>query len=322
MTFFDPTTTTAKTRYQKAVRLDGKTDEKYAPYQYAGTQLRVAVNAALAARRPLLLRGEAGAGKSTLAYDVAVVLGWSYYERVVSSRMAATDLLWQYDAIERLNDASDAKRETRPMAHYVRAQTLWWVLAPESAKQYRPGDADPVRVPGKGGRVLLLDEIDKADPDLPNDLLVPLGEGRFRVPEIGANGAIEGSRDNLLVVITTNGERELPAPFLRRCVCQVLATPGPDQLEAIAKAHFPQLSDKASASSAKRLIARMLEIRRAVRNDQHRPGTAEILDALRACLELGIDEDHSDWNELTLAMGWKNPEPAPEAIGGPSKASS
>jgi MoxR-like ATPase len=344
---FDPTTQDAKARYAHAKRRDGS-QNPYAPYQYEGSRLRIAINAALATKRPLLLRGEAGAGKSSLAYDVALVLGWTYYERVVSSRMAASDLLWQYDAIERLSDASktDRKDETRETkdktkrekkgekngvqkdetiapSKYVRPEVMWWAFAPDRAKKFAK-TPDPGIAGDKPGAVLLLDEIDKADPDLPNDLLIPVGDGRFHVRELNDDSEVKRSRD-CLIVITSNNERELPAPFLRRCVCQELVTPGKEDLLKIAAAHRPELRLQADTKKEKErvknetqraddLITRMIEIRKACKSGQHKPGTAEILDALHACFELGIDTQHADWVALTLAMGWKNTDAPPPSI--------
>ncbi len=299
---FDPSD---NTHYAAAKRRDGKA-EPYVRYRYDSTPLPMAVNAALTTSRPLLLRGEPGSGKSTLAYDVAMGLGWKYFERVISSRMSANDLLWHFDAVLRLSDGQVGK--AMDVARYIRPQPLWQALDPGSAAQYeenpdRHGDFYP-------GAVILLDEIDKADPDLPNDLLVVLGEGRFRVAELGDRGEITARRENILIVVTTNGERELPAAFLRRCVCVRLETPGAKELEAIALSHMPDLQGNPYLAG---WIQRMLEIRSACKSDQHKPGTAEILDAIRACRDLGVnDATHKDWVALTLAMGWKNPERPPE----------
>ena len=149
--------------------------------------------------------------------------------------------------------------------------------------------------------------------------------------ELGDKGEVARSRD-CLIVITSNGERELPAPFLRRCVCQELATPGKDALMSIARAHRPELKPSAKPTKDEKrriereekrtedLITRMLAIRAACKSGQHKPGTAEILDALHACFELGITTDHADWSALTLAMGWKNSEDPPAAIAETQKA--
>ena len=298
---FDPNDAT---HYASAKRRDGKPGD-YVRYQYGATTLPTAINAALTTSRPLLLRGEPGSGKSTLAYDVAMGLGWKYFERVISSRMSATDLLWHFDAVLRLSDGQAAK--AKDVSAYIRPQPLWRALDPESAAKF---DTKPDETDGaERGAVVLLDEIDKADPDLPNDLLVVLGDGRFRVGELGDEGEITSRRKHLLIVITTNGERELPAPFLRRCVCVRLETPGAKELESIARSHMPDLDDSPHLSG---WVRRMIDIRHACKTDQHKPGTAEILDAIRACRDLGVnDESHKDWVALTLAMGWKNPEPPP-----------
>jgi MoxR-like ATPase len=145
---------------------------------------------------------------------------------------------------------------------------------------------------------LLLDEIDKAEPDLPNDLLEPLDRLRFQVPNGPEVRAPEGLKT--LVVITTNGERELPQAFLRRCVSLVLAEPDQARLIEIARHHFPD-KDQDTALFAT-VARRVLALREVARERGLRPpSTSEYLDALRACDQLGVDPDHPLWSRVERA---------------------
>lgn len=302
---------TTENHTSKKPRFDSNGDASHRDmpgrYLYVDESLPLAINAALATSRPLLLRGEPGSGKSTVARDVASKLGWRYYEQVVGSRMTANDLLWRFDAVRRLSDAQSSGG-IRPIESYIMPQPLWQTLRPESASNFGRREPDDA---GQGA-VLLLDEIDKADPDVPNDLLVVLGEGRFVVTDADKDIDLGTLREHRLLVITTNGEREPPAAFLRRCVSLTLETPRPDALRRIAISHMPELADNSHLDG---WIARMWAIREACKSNQHKPGTAEILDGIRACHELGVTtSEHPHWTALTLAMGWKNPEAPPDKL--------
>src|SRR5437588_8313639 len=133
-------------------------------------ETELAVNLALAADRPLLVRGPSGSGKSSLAQSVAFIKGWRYYEAVISSRSQAEDLLWRFDAVRRLSDALDAARDVSARSRYLEPGVLWWAFDRESARQ-QTGAADPTPWPASASNsraVVLIDEIDKADPDVPN----------------------------------------------------------------------------------------------------------------------------------------------------------
>jgi MoxR-like ATPase len=255
------------------------------PYVYHTPEIVLAVNVALATDRPLLLSGRPGSGKSTLARHVASCLEWEYQEETVTSRTQANDLLWRFDALQRLSEASSTNVEVRAEREYVEPGVLWWTFNPDSAHLSSPrlkNMEKPSAFQKIRGIVVLLDEIDKAEPDVPNDLLVPLGDRSF-VPR-GHPTPVAATK-KFLLCITTNGERELPQAFVRRCITLSLKRPSPERLREIAVAHHPELAQTdevldhvLSAFSA--LEKEMIRLRR------RPPSTAEFLDAVQACLEL------------------------------------
>jgi MoxR-like ATPase len=257
-------------------------------------EMTLAINVALSVGRPLLVSGEPGSGKTTLARSVAAVLGWRFYKTVVTSRTQARDLEWNFDAVRRLGDAQ-ASRLHANEAHYIEPRILWWAFSPETAALRGNADLpkedrarDP-RIAGDGpSAVVLLDEIDKADPDVPNDLLEPLDTGRFTVEE-----ATEVDRKDrkVLVVITTNGERELPPAFVRRCISLDLTPPDEPWLKGIARERFPKLDEKIHAG----VIKSILEIRAQRGATARKPGTAEFIDALTVCDQLMNGRTAEEW---------------------------
>jgi MoxR-like ATPase len=260
-----------------------------------------AVNAALAAGRPLLLRGRPGTGKSQLALAAAVGLGRAFVSHVVDARTESRDLLWRFDAVRRLADAQvdsegrfeDRKeflteREAGDLLHesfYIAPGPLWWAFdwtgALEQARKARSQPPPPRRgCDPKNGVVVLIDEIDKADSSLPNGLLGALGDGSFQVPALD-EVCCQGIEP--LVVITTNEERSLPEAFLRRCAVHELKLPGdPQSLHEWflrrGQAHFPELDGKVF-EEAIRLVKK--DRAECFQEELSAPGGAEFLDLLR-----------------------------------------
>lgn len=266
--------------------------------------LTFAVNVALAARRPLLVTGPSGCGKSSLARDIARVKGWRYLEQVISSRTQAQDLLWRFDSVRRLSDgAAGALDPKNDHNKYIEPGVLWWAFQPETAQ--RRGQpkgakfprrsrsvplypADGVTNPTKPA-VVLIDEIDKADPDVPNALLVPIGSYTFRVDGIEAPIEADPKRTPL-IVITSNGERELPTAFRRRCVEFDIRAPDKQHLRRIATARFGEAPAPRGVYEA--ILARIANPEGPddhSASSGHHINTAQFLDAIHACLGLGVD---------------------------------
>jgi energy-coupling factor transporter ATP-binding protein EcfA2 len=273
----------------------------------------LALNVALATKRPLLISGEPGSGKTSLARNAAAVLGRVYYERVVTSRTQAADLLWNFDALRRLSDATAGGqyRKLPPVGAYVEPGPLWWAFDPQgAARRERKSFQDPggAATTGSGvDAVLLLDEIDKADPDVPNDLLEPFGARTFTVRETGER--VTAQRE-VLLMLTTNGERELPQAFLRRCVILALQSPSKGWFLGVAKNRLGQsvtakLGERAGDLYDK-IADKILGLRKAaVEARQRPPGTAEFLDAIEACAELRIYPGSDAFDHVVEIAAWK-----------------
>lgn len=282
--------------------------------------LRLAARVAIATDRPLLLRGDPGVGKSSLAAFIARDRNWRYYEHTVTARTEATDLLWTFDAVRKLGDATllasrgpGAKLDDHD---YVKPGELWWAFDPASAKRRGAdgGAADPPEEPlaeqnkdrSGDGAVVLVDEIDKADPDVPNALLLPLGSRQFEITETSTS--VHQSRTQVLVVITTNEERILPPAFVRRCVVYVVPAPSAEHMKRIAAEHAALRKRTLSASDRALIgeIATTTEKLQGAAKSLHLrpPGVAEFLDAVWAALDLGITTKDKRWEyvkRLTLA---------------------
>jgi MoxR-like ATPase len=259
-----------------------------------------AVKAALAAERPLLVRGEPGSGKSQLARAAAKVLHRAFISEVVHARSECRDLQWHFDAVARLGEAQtlgttgehpDITKRLDPK-RFLSPGALWWTFDWESAEDQfnvcnmgmgrplKPKDWGPLQ-----GCVLLIDEIDKADADLPNGLLETLGNGAFTVPYLDEPIGLKEDTPPPLVVITTNEERELPGAFLRRCMVLHLDLPGEEEelvkwLSARGEIHFKDTCKEKVRSKAAKLLWR--DRQEALKHGLQPPGQAEYLDMLRA----------------------------------------
>jgi MoxR-like ATPase len=266
------------------------------PYLYH-PGIELAVNVALATRRPLLVSGPSGCGKSTLAADIARVLGWRYEKEVITSRIQSVDLLYRVDHLRQLQDTRTGLRR---IEEYVTPGVLWRAFDPEGAKARRGTDPDEAiptdrsAPPERGnGVVVLIDEIDKAEPDVPNNLLEPFGSYTFKVPELSA--VVYAVRTPLLV-ITTNNERRLPDAFIRRCVDLSIELPQKPTLVAIANIHF---ADELAAYRKTNPETTLLEeVADAVMNIKSY-STAEYLDTVRSILNLRVDESSESYAELS-----------------------
>ena len=270
----------------------------------------LALRAAEAAGRPLLVRGDPGTGKSQLAHAAAVAARRRFLPFVVDARTEATDLMWRFDAVARLADAHLASVPQSGVASgldasaYVQPGPLWWAFdwlgarahvagARAKAVEPEPPPADFHWQPASG-TVLLIDEIDKAEAEVPNGLLEVLGNGRFSIPLVGGMTITRPADCPApLVIITTNDERELPAAFLRRCLVMTLALPAGQQLIGYlvkrGQLHFPEFSHahpEVLHSAAEQLLQ---DRRDAELAGIYVPGLAEYLDLLRALWRLGAD---------------------------------
>lgn len=256
--------------------------------------IRLAVNVALATGRPLLVSGPSGAGKSSLARAVADLTKWSYVEKTITSRLQARDLLYEVDHLKRLQDAQQGrlKGDERP---YIVPGPLFWAFSADRARRLLGGTGRGNRVP-EGIRpdqrrcVVLLDEVDKADPDVPNDLLIPFGRLAFEVSELGETVACAPDAVPL-VILTTNGERDLPPAFLRRCVELHIkgaedSQGGRERLFAIAARHGLDFD----VETLGKLTAAFFK---APRPERREPNAAEFLDLLRAWQQLELAKDET-----------------------------
>ncbi|MDT2083618.1 MAG: MoxR family ATPase [Planktomarina sp.] len=224
----------------------------------AADDLAVAVNAAVTLERPLLVKGEPGTGKTELARQVATSLGMEIIEWNIKSTTRAQQGLYEYDAVSRLRDSQLGDERVHEVAHYIRKGKLWQAFS--SNKKV----------------VLLIDEIDKADIEFPNDLLQELDRMTFHVYETGAT--IE-ARHRPVVIITSNNEKELPDAFLRRCFFHYISFPEPDILRQIIEVHHPNLKPQLLETA----LTQFFEIRDTP-GLKKKPSTSEVLDWLKLIL--------------------------------------
>ena len=240
------------------MRFEGTSD-------YVATEdLRIAVDAAITLERPLLVKGEPGTGKTVLAREVASALGLPLIEWHVKSTTKAAQGLYEYDAVSRLRDGQIGDERVKDIRNYIKRGKLWDAFTAET----RP--------------VLLIDEIDKADIEFPNDLLLEIDRMEFYVYETGET--IRAKR-RPVVIVTSNNEKELPDAFLRRCFFHYIRFPDADTMTSIVEVHFPGLK--------KRLLEEALRIFFSVREVpglKKKPSTSELLDWIKLLLNEDIDE--------------------------------
>jgi MoxR-like ATPase len=283
-------------------------DRSATPVYEFTPEIELAVNVALATARPLLVRGVSGSGKSSLARAVAHRMGWRYYEATVTSRTTAQDLLWTFDSIRRLNDTAGGK--VGEMAEYVKPGVLWWAFDRADAGEVG-GEEQFAPQPDALDAVVLIDEIDKAEPDVPNNLLIPVGSLHFYVDELDRE--VQASKEHPpLLVITTNEERQLPPAFVRRCVVLELEPPDEARLVTIAERHFGERQDELYATLARQMVEASAAGERPFAN------AAEFLDAVWACESLKVrppaagEEPSPAWTLLRDATLLKRtPETSP-----------
>jgi MoxR-like ATPase len=228
----------------------------------AGEELAAAVNVSVALERPLLVRGEPGTGKTLLAEAVAEALGMELLVWGVKSTTRAQDGLYVYDTVQRLYDSQFGDGDPADIARYIRLGRLGEAFAA------------PERV------VLIIDEIDKADLEFPNDLLWELDRMSFHIPETGRTVS---AVHRPVVIITSNAEKELPDAFLRRCVFHYIAFPGPEQMQEIVRVHHPGL-DQALIQAAMEAFY----VLRSFDGLQKRPTTSELIDWVQALVISGV----------------------------------
>lgn len=258
----------------------------------------LAINVALATGRPLLVRGTSGAGKTSLARALAPLLDCDYRETVVTGRTQARDLLWTVDLLRRLQDAQQ-DRLSVDWRRYVVPGALWHAFDPAGARAQWVHATAPTPISPEAGRagrrvVLLIDEIDKADPDVPNSLLRPLGDLAFEVEETGQH--VAATVPPPVIVITTNEERDLPPAFLRRCVELDMPPFDRERLIAVGHAHFDALDPSLVAAVAD------LVVESGAVGDKRNANPAEFLDVLRACRRLSITATSPQLRQLTAVI--------------------
>ena len=238
--------------------------------KFQGTQdyvatddLTIAVNAAVTLERPLLVKGEPGTGKTELARQVSAALGLPMIEWNIKSTTRAQQGLYEYDAVSRLRDSQLGEERVHDVKNYIRKGKLWQAFEAE------------------GKTVLLIDEIDKADIEFPNDLLQELDKMEFFVYETGETIKAE---NRPIVIITSNNEKELPDAFLRRCFFHYIQFPEMDTLRKIVEVHPPGIKESLLTTA----LTQFYEIREQ-QGLKKKPSTSEVLDWLKLLLAEDMD---------------------------------
>lgn len=317
--------------------------ESYSPDTRSGEvylydpSLKLATEIAIVTQRPLLLLGEPGAGKSSFAPFVARNLKWQYHEYNVTGRTEAKELLWSFDALSRLRDAQANVPDINPK-FYIVPGVLWKAFNYKHALEYvKQNKVRNSNITGESfglpnpntdrdmeRAVVLIDEIDKADPNVPNDLLEVIGKNSFtinetqdyieRKPPLQNTEKRANKYGSLLIVITSNGERDLPPAFVRRCIVHSLKEPFEEDAfvekwKEIAKLHTDAkiLENKQNLEMIERLAKKCWKLREENLSEfRRKPSIAEFLDALRICFKLSITPDSDIWEQIERNVLIKN----------------
>ena len=231
----------------------------------ATNDLKMAVNAAITLERPLLIKGEPGTGKTVLAHEIAKGLGAPLIEWNVKSTTKAQQGLYEYDAVARLRDSQLGDDRVHDIKNYINKGKVWEAFE---------SDVRPI---------LLIDEIDKADIEFPNDLLHELDKMSFSVYETGETIT---AKQRPIIIITSNNEKDLPDAFLRRCFFHYIQFPDQETMADIVKVHFPDLKQRMLSAALKRFFAV-----REMPGLKKKPSTSELLDWLKLLLVEDIDPE-------------------------------
>jgi len=231
----------------------------------ASKELMEIVNVAIALGKPLLIKGEPGTGKTLLAHSIAEALNKKLIVWNIKSTTKAKDGLYVYDTVQRLNDARFGDKDISDIRQYIKLGKLGQAFVSEEQV------------------VLLIDEIDKADIEFPNDLLHELDEMSFYIPEL--NEEIK-AKHRPIVVITSNAEKELPDAFLRRCVFHYIEFPTPEMMEEIVRVHFPDIEGRLIREAIKKFYWI-----REIEGLKKKPSTSELLDWIKALSIGGVDPE-------------------------------
>ena len=243
------------------------------------TELNIAVNAAISLEKPLLVKGEPGTGKTELARQIAISLNLDIIEWNIKSTTKAQQGLYEYDAVSRLRDSQLGKKEINEISKYIKKGKIWNAFESKSKS------------------VLLIDEIDKADIEFPNDLLQELDKMEFYVYE---TGEIIKSNNRPIVIITSNNEKELPEAFLRRCFFHYIQFPDIKTLKQIVNVYFPNIK-KSLLDSALKLFFEIREIP----GLKKKPSTSEALDWIKLLLIEDLDaSDLKESGKFTTKASW------------------
>jgi MoxR-like ATPase len=244
---------------------------------YVATEdLQMAVNAAITLQRPLLIKGEPGTGKTLLAEEVAKALGKPLIQWHIKSTTKAQQGLYEYDAVSRLRDSQLGREGANDIANYIKQGKLWEAFTADEQV------------------VLLIDEVDKADIEFPNDLLVELDKMEFFIYETGETIR---AKTRPIVIISSNNEKELPDAFLRRCFFHYIKFPDRETMKQIVEVHFPAIKP----DIIKEALDIFFDVRK-VPGLRKKPSTSELVDWLKLILSDDIPEEVLKDRDMTQAI--------------------